>query len=175
MNHNEFYNLLENSLPQSSAMERKVWASTIIEQNIDIKFLSKLLWSDKKTSTRFLWLLSDVGSLNQKVLFNELSYLFQLSNKVTQINFKTSFATYWLICGIPAENESIAIELLFNWIQSANTNITTKSRSLFALYNLTEKYPELKDELKFCLENQKDKHSKDFRKRVNKILNTLET
>lgn len=170
MNKDEFYNLLESSLPKSTAEQRKIWASIIIKQKVDIKFLSKLLWCNKKIASRFLWLLSDIGELNQKYLYNELPYLYQLSDKITHINFKTSFATYWLICGIPNENESIAIELLFDWVQSENINITTKSRSLFALFNLTKKYPELKDELKFCLENQKDKHSKDFRKRVNKIL-----
>lgn len=174
MNNLEFYNELKFSLPTSTAEERRFWASIIIEKEIEIKELSNLLFCEKKIASRFSWLLSGIGSLDSKKLLSELPFLFSISEQVTNINFKHSFATYWLLCGVPLENEAEAIDLLLGWIQSSNINVTTKSRSLFAFYNLTKKYSDLKNELKLCLEDQLDKNTNDFRKRAMKILDKLD-
>ena len=53
MNNLELYNELKLSLPTSSAEERKVWASIIIEEEIEIKDLSNLLFCEKKIASRF--------------------------------------------------------------------------------------------------------------------------
>ena len=71
------------------------------------------------------------------------------------------------------QNEARAIDLLFSWLQSANTNVTTKSRALLVLFRLTKKYPELRNELKICIEEQMDRYTVDFAKRAKKILNEL--
>jgi len=170
MNSNTFYHKLEQSLPESTGEERKKWANEIIDLDLDIKTLSNLLFSDKRIAMRFSWLLSGIGHINPDKLLGELPFLFELSDRVKSINFKVSFATYWLICGIPLENEAVAIDHLLDWIQSPQINVTTKSRAVFALFNLSKKYPDLKNELKFCLEDQMDNHSEDFRKRAQKIL-----
>lgn len=171
--HTNFYKELESSLATSTEEQRKVWATTIIEKEIDIKGLSKLLRNERRIAARFLWLLSGVGILNPNKLFIELPFLLDLCHQLNPI-YKTSFANFWLIAGIPSENEGEAIDLLFKWLLSNDTNITIKSRSLLVLFNLTKKYPELKNELKICLEDQIDRHSNDFKKRANKILIKLE-
>ncbi len=169
----KFKNELENSLPNSSSAERQIWATSIIEKGLDIKDLSTLLSCDKKVALRFTWLLSEIGEINPNKLLSALPFLFELSDKIKHIDFVNSFATYWRIAGIPCENEAKAIDLLFGWLQSASTNVTTKSRALFVLFELTKKYPELKNELKLCLMDQLDKNSNDFNKRANKILTQL--
>ncbi len=169
----EFYRELESSLPASTGKQRKMWAATIVENNIAIKDLSKLLKCEQKIASRFLWLLSDIGILNPNKLLNELPFLLDLCEQLYP-TYKTSFASFWLYAGVPPENEGRAIDLLFQWLLSADTNVTIKSRSLWVLVKLTKKYPELKNELKFCLEDQKDKHTNDFEKRANKILAALE-
>ena len=78
------------------------------------------------------------------------------------------------IVGVPPENEGRAIDLLFQWLLSADTNVTIKSRSLWVLLKLTKKYPELKNELKLCLQDQMDKYTNDFKKRATKILIEIE-
>ncbi|HMG14135.1 MAG TPA: hypothetical protein VK590_01740 [Saprospiraceae bacterium] len=168
----EFYKELESFLPTSSAEIRRIWATTIIEKDIDIKELSQLLKGEQKIATRFLWLLSEIGTFNQKKLLDILPFLLDLSDHLDP-NYKNSFASFWRIVGVPLENEGIAIDLLFQWLLSPHTNVTIKTRSLFVLYKLTKKYPELKNELKLCLEDLKDKYSKDFEKRANKILITI--
>ena len=168
----EFYKELESSLPISTSEQRRIWATTIIEKNIDIKELSKLLKAEPKTATRFLWLLSDIGIYNPKILIDVLPFLLDLPDHLDP-KYKISFASFWYIVGVPPENEGIAIDLLFQWLLSPNTNVTMKSRSLIVLFKLTKKYPELKNELKLSLEDQKGKYSKDFEKRLDKILMSI--
>ena len=169
----EFYKELEFFLPTSTAEKRKMWAATIVEKNIDIKDLSKLLKCEQKIASRFLWLLSEIGELNPNKLFIELPFLLDLCDRLNH-TYKKSFATFWLIAGVPSENEGRAINLLFQWLLSADTNVTIKSRSLLVLFKFTKKYPELKNELKLCLKDQMDKHTNDFKKRATKILIEIE-
>lgn len=167
------YKQLESSLSTSTGHQRKKWATKIIEKDIEIKNLSGLLNCDQKIATRFLWMLSDVGILEPKKLLRELPILLNLCEDLNP-NYKTSFASFWLYTGVPTENEGIAINLLFSWILSTDTNITIKSRSLLVLFELTKKYPELKSELILCIKDQMGKYTKDFEKRTNKILLQLE-
>jgi hypothetical protein len=164
-----FFKELKSLLPKSSFEQKKMWAIYILEKNIDLKELAELLKCEKAIATKFLWLLSDIAILSPNKLFKELPYLLNLCNTINQ-DYKTYFASYWLYVGIPAENEGEAIDLLFQFLVSTKTNITVKSRSVLVLFNLTKKYPELKNELRYSLEDQLNKHSKDFDKRVAKIL-----
>jgi len=169
----EFYRELESALPTSTAQQRKAWAITILKNNISIKSLAGLLKCEQKTVIRFLWMLSDIGILSPTKLFIELPFLLNACNEQDQI-YKTSFASYWLYAGVPPVNEGEAIDLLFQWLLSPNTNVTVKARSFLVLFNLTRKYPELKSELAFCLKDQMDKHTSDFKKRAAKILKQIE-
>ena len=62
---------------------------------------------------------------------------------------------------------------MFNWLLNPKIIVSTKNYSLLALYNLTEKYSDLKIELKEVLEDQLDKNSNDFKKRATLILQKL--
>lgn len=171
--HIEFHQELESHLPTSTADKRKVWATLIIENDCCLKDLSNLLCCDRKVALRFSWLLSEIGELNPSKLLISLPYLLKQSDQIEHFNFIESFATYWLISGVPAENETRAIDLLFGWVLSSHINVTTKSRALKVLVNLSKKYPELKNELSLCLNDQKDKHSKDFEQKATKLLTEL--
>jgi len=170
----ELYRDLELSLASSSVEKRKIWATAIIEKDIEIKSLSKLLECEQKIANRFLWLLTEIGQLNPNKLFIELPYLFDLCDNLNPI-YKQSFATFWLVAGVPPENESKAIDLLFQLLLSKNTNITIKSRAILVLCQLTKKYPELKNELRLCLQEQMDRHSNTFKNRAMKILTKIES
>lgn len=168
-----FLKELKSSLPKSSFEQREMWAAFILEKKINLKNLSELLKCEKEIATKFLWMLSDIGILSPNKLLKVLPYLLNLCNTLNQ-DYKTSFASFWLYAGIPLENEGEAIDLLFQFLVSPKANVTVKSRSILVLFNLTKKYPELKDELKLCLKDQLDKHTKAFDKRVLKILFLLD-
>lgn len=173
MNNRAFYAELESGLPVSTEAQRQIWARTIVDQDIDLKSLSGLLHAERKTATRFLWMLSGIGIISPGKLYQSLPFLLE---QVSEINpsYATAFANYWLIAGVPPENEGKAIDWSFEWLLSAETNVTIKSRAVFVLSKLTEKYPEIKNEFRVCLLDQREKYSKDFRKRVDKVLVELD-
>ena len=162
-----FLKTLKSSLPKSSFEQRKNWAIFILKNNIDLKELAELLKCEKEIATKFLWMLSDIGILSPNKLLTELPYLLNLCNTVNQ-DYKISFASFWLYAGVPPENEGEAIELLFQFIVSPKTNVTVKSRSVLVLFNLTKKYPELKNELRYSLKEQLNKYSKTLTKELQK-------
>ena len=168
----KFVSELAIALPTSTLEQRKIWITTIVEKNISLSELADLLNCEKKISTRFLWLLSELGMLHPDKLFAELPFLLRFCENVNPV-YLQSFANYWRFAGVPEDDEAKAIELLFHWLLSPEINVTIKSRAIFVLFELTKKYPELKSELRLCLEDQKDNYSKDFQKRTEKVLGNL--
>lgn len=164
------YTTLEKELASSHAVERKGWIDKIINPGVGIKQFFPLLELDQKTGQRFAWLLSELAELDPSAIFNHLPALWTKSNSISNFDFKKSFASYWLICGLPEENESEAIDVLFSWLNSSEHEVTIRSRSALILLELTKKYPELKNELKASLESQVNLHTESFKKRAAAIL-----
>lgn len=172
--HSTFLKELKTSLPNSSAQQRRNWASIIIEEGLSIRKLSDLLFLDYKIASRFLWLLTDIGEIDNQKLKDDLVFLFDRCITLNHIKPEPSFANYWLICGVPVEKEAEYIDYLFKWLSSSESNLTTKSRSLFVLFKLTKKYPDMCNELKLVIHEQLDRNTVDFKKRASKILAQLD-
>ncbi len=172
--HSTFLEELKTFLPNSSAQQRRNWASIIIEKNLSIRKLSDLLFLDYKIASRFLWLLTDIGEIDNQKLKDDLVFLFDRCIMLNHIKPEPSFANYWLVCGLPVEKEAEYIDYLFKWLSSSESNVTTKSRSLFVLFKLTEKYPDICNELKLVIHEQLDRNTVDFKKRARKILAQLD-
>lgn len=164
---------LQELLLTSNDAQRRAWAKEIIEEQIDLAELCQLLNCERPIAMRFLWLLSDLGETDKDALAPILPYLFKRSDTLEHIDIKPAFAKYWSLCGIPAEHETEAIDLLFEFLQSASYNVTIKGHAMMALFGLTQKYPELGNELKISLEDQLDKNTANFRKRIEKVLAKL--
>ncbi len=176
-----FYLELKSSLASSTGSQRKSWALTITSENIPITSLAPLLSSGGKTASHFTWLVSDVAIQNPERFLAELPALFDFMEK-NHPSYLSSFASWWHYSrptvssgqgGVPVENEAKAIDYLFKWFLSAETAVYIKTRALWVLVELSKKYPELKGELKLCLEDQMEKYSKEFQKRARKILAEL--
>ena len=171
---NTFYHYLEKHLPKSTAAHRREWAAKIVTEEISLRELSTLLHAKREIATRFLWLLSDIGEANADYLLKDLPFLFELRHQIQNLDIQLAFAKYWLLSGIPIENESEAIDLLFTWLLSPQIKVSVKTNVVFALFNVTQKYPELKQELKVSLEDQLGKNTADFDKRARRLLKKLE-
>lgn len=169
----EFVDLLADKLLGSTMQQRKDWAQTLIKNNIDLKDLFPLLQHEHKIAIRFLWFLTEVGALDPQRLHNTLPALYAHCESLNP-KYQQSFVSYWLIAGIPPEQEVVAVERCFSWLRSAATNTTIKSRCMWLLQRLIPKYPDLKNELRLSIEKQGGKYSQDFEKRANKILKELE-
>lgn len=170
----EMSRILEEGLPSSRALDRRNWAQSIINEQIELIEFKHLLFSKSEVTSRFMWLLSDIGELKPNVLLDFLPYLLQKMDQINYLEVGASFANYWLISGVPEKNETQAIDLLFAWVLSGNSNVTNKSRSVFVLYKLTEKYPELKNELRIVLLDQMHKSTPQFANRARKLLIKLD-
>jgi hypothetical protein len=169
VNFKMFYQELATFLPKSNGKQRVKWATKIIEEDINLRELAALLLSEPKVATRFLWLMSDIALLAPNKFIEQLSSIFELIES-HHPSYTTAFASFWSYVGVPINDEAKAIHLLFQWLLSPKVNVTLKSRAMIALFKLSQKYPELKNELKLCLEDQLGKYSKDFDNRVGKIL-----
>jgi hypothetical protein len=170
----QMLDILHQSLKSSMMEQRKAWAKQIVNEGIEIKKLADIfLFSNNSSAMQFSWLLSDIGIYNAKALYSILSYLFEKREQTNVKDFRYQFVKYWSIAGIPKENEGEAINLLFRWLNDSSTSVSIKTHSALNLYKLSENYPDIKNELKTCIENQLDKTSISFRKSTAKILANL--
>ncbi|MFT5822875.1 MAG: hypothetical protein ACI8ZM_004132 [Crocinitomix sp.] len=169
-----FISLLKTELPTSDAVLRQIWAKKIVNKEIPLLILSQLLVEKRVIALRFSWLLSDIGMNNPAILLNALPKLFEKRQQVESFDFEQSFATYWSLVGVPTENESEAIDLILKWLQSATINVTIKSRALIPLEQLALNYPELRHEIRVCLEEQLHNSTVQFQKRLSRLLKRLQ-
>lgn len=169
----EIYQTLLSSLPSSMAVNRTQWARIIVEQDLDLLELSRLLLEDKKVATRFLWLLSDIGQLQPQKLAAILPHLFEIRKQV-QVDMAHAFTRYWFLCGIPPENEGEAVDMLFDWLLSPKTGVSIKVYAVHNLVQLALKYPDLKEEVKLAIETMLGKSTKPFDKCAEKDLRKLD-
>lgn len=168
--YNAIYEQLESNLITSDAKERMTWAKQIVDTGIDLKALSiHFLNEEKKTALRFSWLLSDIGVVSKESLFAVLPYLFEQRDATSISEFPYQFVKYWRICGVPDKNKGAAIDLMFQWLMEPKQSTHIKTICLTVLYDLTQEYPELKNELRLCIEEQKAT-SVSFKKTADKIL-----
>jgi len=137
---------LRKHLSHSTTAERKIWANQLVIDEHELSELFPLLFENPKTCSRFLWLLSDVGIKRPSTLLAILPELLTLREK---INYKTepSFANYWLIAGVPEENEGEVFDLLILWVSNPKVDKSAKVRSIKVLRKLCHKHPELIEEV----------------------------
>ena len=74
---------------------------------------------------------------------------------------------------IPEHLHGTMAEITFQYLQNPAEAIATKISSMTILDNLTKKYPELKEELRFIIEEQIPFQSAGFRSRAGKILKRI--
>lgn len=165
-----FLKELEQQLPHSNGSERSAWAQTIIQNDFDVKRLLPLATQENRLASRFLWLLSDIAEVDHQRLLNVLPELLGMRKEMVDVDSRRSFARYWHLYGLPEENEGEAIDLLFNWLIASDTNVSTKRHAVYILLRLVGKYPELKIELKTCLESELGKHTATFEKLLRESL-----
>lgn len=98
---------------------------------------------------------------------------FARRHTVSVPNYNRSRAKLFWLAGIPEEIAAEAIDELFHWILDPKTGTSAKRFSVLALFRLSEKYPEQKNELKIVTEDQQCKNGTSFEKCAGKILQEL--
>lgn len=164
---------LKSGLADSTGPERQRWAHIISENRIDIQHILPLLEVGQKAGIRCLWLLSDIGAVDPDLLRSYLPALHTRSKSKGKIPLNHAMARYWLIAGVPDDQAGEAIDLCFDMLQQPALNVSLKYNALRVLAQLTDSYPELKDEFKQALEDQLGKHTRTFDRAIHKHIATL--
>ena len=165
---------LETSLKSdSSEANIRKWVRYIIDHSIVLSTLHSVLDAERTVSMRFTWLIGGLCEQASEIVFPSVAYFYSKRHDVVFANYDRSLAKMFWLAGVPAEIEGAAIDDMFRWLMDANITVSTKTYSMFALHNLTAKYPELKNELKISLEDQLGKSTADFDKRLRKMLESL--
>ncbi|MBO6514988.1 MAG: hypothetical protein JJ975_00375 [Bacteroidia bacterium] len=154
-------------LPGSSGNDRRRLAHEIIDAEVGIEDLSLMLHTESQVVSRFLWLLTDIAWIRPDAVKRALPSLWK-EREAINYPYQASFAQYWLVCGVPEQDEAEALDALFSWLRSSTTNSSTKTRSLKVLVTMMDVYPELKNELKLSLEELKETSSISLRKLVDR-------
>ena len=173
LNMNEILKEVKTELLKSDSKMRAKWSQVIVANKISISELHSILKKDDTSAMRCLWLIGDIADTAPNYLLQHLHTLYCVCSKLKKVEIRASFAKFWFLCGIPEEDEVMALNILFEWLSSTESNVTTKSRALFALNRIVHKYPDLKNEFKLVTQDQMDLNSNDFKKRGQKILNEL--
>jgi hypothetical protein len=165
---------LSSSLVENDTeLNRKQWASYIIDNNIALMDLVSILDKDRKAAMRFIWLVGGLCELKPEIVFPAIGYFYSRKNNIPFSNFDRSLAKMFWYAGIPEDIEGEVVDDLFRWLMNPAITVSTKNFALSALYHLTTKHVELKNELKIVLEDQLGKNTASFDKRAEKILEKL--
>lgn len=173
----ELRNEIRANIGDSTSEYRSKLANQIIAHNISLKAIMNILLDDHPVSTRFSWLLGDIiiqsPDKSKEIIIECYKRLADIKIK----NFDRTLSKQILICGdnLPIELEGRIVNDLFNWLNDTKITVSTKNNSLFALENLSKKYPELKEELIELIRSQKEMSTNDFKKRAEKVLSRLES
>lgn len=169
-----FLEELKEVLPESTGAQRKGMAAQVVENGWEVRRFAPLLKCDYQIASRFLWLLSDIGEADPMRLKVDLANLFNLIADAGIKGWEASFANYFIICGVPEENEGVYLDRLFEWLNAPEMNVTTRSRAMIVLYELSQKYPEIRNELKSAILEQMVLNTQDFKKRAQRVLSKLD-
>lgn len=167
----DLFNQLQVSLKNNNSEQtRQFWVHYLFDNKIELMNLLNLMFEDYPISMRFSWVLGGICELNPKQIIPIIPFLYLKRTEISIINFDRSLAKMFYYCGIPIEIEGDVIDVLFKWLLDSNISVSTKTFCMMALYNQSIKFPELKKELRFAIEDQIEKNSISFRKKAIKIL-----
>lgn len=160
------YQELLIELGKSTGEQRAAWVQRIVTENMDLGDFTDLLMVDPPVSTRFSWMLSELGVVAPEKLRPHLSHLFAQREQVKAEEFAYKFGKYWLLAGIPEQDEGLAVDLLLNWLGDPVVKIYHKHYILKSLMHICELYPGLREEVRLVIEAVQDMHTATFRKQV---------
>jgi hypothetical protein len=144
---------LSRSLKEDNSDDtRKRWAKHIIEHNIAILDLKQLIHEEHPVSMRFSWMLGGICESAPAHIFPAITYFFTQRENIAIKNFNRSLAKMLYLAGIPSEIEAKAIIALFEWLEDAHSDVSTKRFAILALYEYAKKQPQLVYEVTTSIE-----------------------
>jgi hypothetical protein len=152
-------------------------AHKILKKKIPLKDLFSVLYLEHPTSTRFSWLLGDISVIDPSKSKEIIVEGFKNFDRIHILNFDRTLAKQCMICGndLPQKLEGEIVDRLFHWLNTPGVSVTTKYYSMMALFNLLQKHPDLKNELKISITEQLTLNTANFKNCAKKFLVKLNT
>lgn len=159
------------NIGSSYAVYRVPLAHKILKQKIPLKELFPILYLEHPISTRFSWLLGDISSIDPSKSKEIVIEGFKNFNRIKILNFDRTLAKQCLLCrnDLPKKLEGEIVDRLFYWINTHGISVATKYYSMYALFHLCRKFPDLKNELLVSLEAQAPLNTEMFKKHAIKL------
>lgn len=161
-----------NHIGSSYAHYRIPLAHKILKKKIPLKDLFPLLYLEHPTSTRFSWLLGDISVIDPSKSKEIIVEGFKNFERIHILNFDRTLAKQCMVCGndLPEKLEGEIVDRLFYWLNTPGITVTTKYYSMMALFNLLQKHPDLKNELKISIAEQLPLNTDNFKNCAKKLL-----
>lgn len=156
-----------------SPKNRQMWTQYLIKEQVELIHLKELLDAEHPIGMRFTWLLGHILEAAPKQVAPIVSYCFTNRNQWTFPGIKRTIAKMLALAGVPEEIEGLVVDELFKWLLDSKIKVAVKVHGMEALYNMTLKYPDLKEELLAVIEDQWDKNSVAFRARAKRVQKAL--
>lgn len=172
--HEQLLQNLGTSLSNDRSTEnRQMWTNYIIKEQVELIHLTELLDAEHPIGMRFTWLLGHILEESPAQITPIVTYCFENRNKWTFPGVKRWLAKMLWLAGIPEEIEGLVVDELFKWILDPKVKVAVKVYGMDALYNMVQKYPDLKEELLIVIDDQWNKNSVAFRARGKRVLKAL--
>ena len=146
------------------------WAKKLKEKPDDIDDVISLIDQSKDLSFRIIWMLGHLSIISPGILNHHIIELYKKRKSVSYRGYDREFVKILCYNQIPEALEGEIIDQLFHWLCDGNKDVAVKVYSMELLYKVSQKYPELKNELKEVLLDQMDKNTIAFKTRAGKII-----
>ncbi len=130
--------------------------------------------SNETTRMKSSWALAKATELNPALATKHIDqWIQQIDTEPTQGVIRELFKTL-AACTLPEKHEGRFIDLCFNMLRSATTDLAVKHHAKIALMQYVKTYPELKTELTQALLAVADAHTPAWKVQVLKTIAKLE-
>lgn len=139
------------------------------------KLMKLFLYDEYRVIQRSAWVLGDLAKAHPELAMPYLPEIVEnLKKPEIHDAVKRNTLRFLQDVELPEEYWGDLAELCFNYLTSMEEAVAIKVFAMTVLLNIVKKVPELKDELRFAIEDQLPYGSAGFKSRGNRTLKALE-
>ena len=165
---------VEQLLQEHSRPNTNLIAKAIGNNPAEFKKIIELIYKAKAPIPhRASWLLSAVNEQHPELLRTYLSKFVDTIERFQVDGVKRNMINVLASHQIPEKIQGKAVDVCFRLLLSPSETVVVKTQAMQVLANISEEYPELKQELKIAIDDQWDKNTAAFHARAKHIRTKL--